>query len=329
MEEDIYTEFYADSQAHIEGIEESILKFENNPSESELIDDIFRRAHSIKGNAGVLGITSIHTEGQKFESFLEGIRERRKATPEELDQMLAGLDALKAVIGHERDAKIGLKPAQQTPKAAPAPPPPPPAPPKAAAPKPSVAPAPPVPAPPSAPKTPAAPVAPPSPAPAAEAHPVEGEQAAKPSAPAAPVTQTFLLFDLSGERYGVEITRVREIILMDSITAVPNTKPFVRGVMNLRDQIIPIFDLKMKLGLGLDENPEKNIIIIEISKVTTGLMVDEVTGIINLTQKEITPAANFGGSISGDYLYGMGNVGNGAIMLLNALELCDPNEILF
>ncbi|MBI5813984.1 MAG: chemotaxis protein CheW [Nitrospinae bacterium] len=326
--DDLIIEFFADCQAHMEGIEEALLRFEKEPaSSSGLIDDIFRRAHSVKGNAGVLGVGSIHAEGQKFESFLEGIRQRKRATPEEMDNMFTGLDALRAVIAMEREARMGSGPKEKVgsePKNHAPPPPPPPSAPQ----QPKSAPA-------------AAPAPIPQPQPAKEAGPrmetlkpisaAPAQADAKTSgaaAPAMPESSTFLVFDLGDESYGIEIMKVREIILSDSFTPVPNTKPFVLGVMNLRDQIIPIFDLKKRLGIG-DGGDERNIIIVEIGKVTTGLKVDEVTGIIAFEKSEITPARAFQGSVPTEFLFGMGNSGKGTIILLNTNDLCHPDELLY
>ncbi|MBF0171573.1 MAG: purine-binding chemotaxis protein CheW, partial [Nitrospinae bacterium] len=141
---------------------------------------------------------------------------------------------------------------------------------------------------------------------------------------------TFLVFSLANERYGVEITKVREIILMEPITPVPNTHGFVVGVMNLRDQVIPVFDLRKKLRVAGNAASEvRNIIVVEIEKSVTGLQVDDVNGIMALPAGRIEPPQLFEGAIETDYLYGLGNTDSGAVILLDAAVLCAPDEILF
>ncbi|MBF0170988.1 MAG: Hpt domain-containing protein, partial [Nitrospinae bacterium] len=96
--DEILQEFWIDTQSHIDSIEECLLHLDKDGGRADLIDDIFRRVHSVKGNAGVLGLMDIYTYGQEFESFLEGVRERRKAVREEVDHMFEGLDRLKTLV---------------------------------------------------------------------------------------------------------------------------------------------------------------------------------------------------------------------------------------
>lgn len=319
MNEELLSEFFIDTQAHLESIEDALLKFEKDSSRMELIDDVFRGVHSVKGNAGMLGLMDIHTVGQSFESFLGQIRERKSATPDEIDNMFHSLDALKEAVAGvkgekgEEDTQEQEKEAREhTPQEPPAdaiygqaP-----APEKAEGAEPDHA----------------------EDAPAAPAPRPDEKQERKESPPPRRTQEnvTFLTFELAGEKYGIQIMNVREIILMDAITPVPNSKPFVAGVMNLRDQVIPVFDLKRKLEFQEEgSGNEKNIIVVDVDKVTTGLKVDEVTGIMNFQSDKITTPEMFRGNIPTDYLYGMGQSSDGAIILLDAGELCDPDEILY
>lgn len=302
MDEDLLPEFFIDTQAHLEAVEADLLKLEQKPSDMELIDDVFRRVHSVKGNAGMLGITSVHSVGQSFETFLGDIRERKAATAGEVDMMFQALDALKAAVTNVKGETEPEDETQGAEEPSPAP---------AAPPEPSSA----------------------SPEPEPPAPPAQKAEAEKkPEGPGRrqDETTTFLLFDLSGERYGLEIMKVREIITMDHITPVPNTKPFVSGVMNLRDQVIPVFDLKTRLDMPAGEKgEEKNIIVMDIDKETTGLKVDEVTGIAALKEEDITPPGEFHGAIPSGYLYGMGKSGGRTVILLDAGEVCGPDEALY
>lgn len=322
--QEIIEEFYTDTQSHIESVEESFLKLDKDPANANLIDDIFRSVHSIKGNAGVLGFSAIHAQGTRLEALLETVRERTHVNPGEMDALFAALDALKESVHVARHGETGDPAiAPQPPKAVP----------ERAAPQqtPQVqavqkTPAPVSPAPQIPPSSETAPhvdteteTEPGTDKPEKAPHPVNG-------------TRTFLTFTLGDEKYGLAIMDVREIILMDAVTPVPNTKDFVDGVMNLRDQIIPVFSLKKRLGMADGKSSistEKNIVIVEIFKVTTGLKVDDVTGIVNIHDKDITSPGQFRGGIPTDFLLGIGETPDGIIILLNSADICEPEGLLY
>jgi len=322
-DDSLLNEFLTDTQSHLEGVEVDAMGLEKDPSSKELIDDVFRRVHSIKGNAGMLGYTSVHESGQEFETFLDGVRDRKAATFEEIERIFNYLDNLKSVVDELRVEKgfdSELAPtaeeviesaddsnepekadSQTTPGA-------------------SAGDEAPVPA-------PLANDAAPKADPERKGGKKESGKAGRDDEPV-----TYLTFELAGESYGIDIVKIREIISMESITRVPNTKNHVEGVMNLRDQIIPVFNLKKKLDVFTDDDSgdtEKNIVIVEIEKVATGLKVDEVTGIKALTPSMITSPDSFYGAIPTNFLSGVGQAEEGAIIILNAEDLCDPSEILF
>lgn len=312
---ELIEEFYADTQSHIESVEETLLKLDKDPSNAELIDDVFRRVHSVKGNAGVLGFSEIHAEGTKLEALLETVRERKNVQPGEMDTLFTALDALKESVQVARYGKTDApekpsKPPVKAPEKA-ASQPPPPAQPQAVA---------------------VAPAIQKKPTPAAAPNPeLDAEKPDKAPAPVSE-TRTFLTFTLDAEKYGLAIMDVREIILIESVTPVPNTKDFVEGVMNLRDQIIPVFSLKRRLGMADDDGldgAEKNIVVVEISKSATGLKVDEVTGIVNIHSKDITPPERFRGGIPTGFLHGIGDTPDGVIILLNSADICEPEGLLY
>lgn len=312
---ELIEEFYADTQSHIESVEETLLKLDKDPSNAEFIDDVFRRVHSVKGNAGVLGFSEIHTEGTKLETLLEAVRERKHVEPGEMDTLFAALDALKESVQLARYGKTDApektsNPPRKTPEKA-ASQPSPPIQQKAVAVAPAI-------------QKPPAVETPPQPD-------MSSEKAEK-APPPVSETRTFLTFTLDTEKYGLAIMDVREIILLESVTPVPNTKNFVEGVMNLRDQIIPVFSLKRRLGMPDDEandGAEKNIVVVEISKSATGLKVDEVTGIVNIHSKDITSPDRFRGGIPTDFIYGIGDTPDGVIILLNSADICDPEGLLY
>lgn len=287
MHENLLKDFFIDTSSLLEQYEEDLLKLEMNPKQKDLIDEMFRNIHSVKGNAGMLGLKDIASAGEKLEGFLDAVRERGFATEKEIEFMFSGLDTLKEVVRGQYEGKEKQRDKVET------------APPVA-----SVA--------------------------AAKEENIKSNGDGK-EAPA-DKSVTFLTFMLDEESYGIEIMNVREIILNEAITPIPKSKNFVEGVMNLRDQVIPVFDTKSRLEMkdsSSDGKKGENIIVVEISTVTTGLRVDEVTGIITLPSSQIIPPADFQGGIPSDFLYGMGRVDGRIIILLDTYDLCDPDNLLY
>ena len=125
------------------------------------------------------------------------------------------------------------------------------------------------------------------------------------------LTGKYLTFSLAGESYGVPVLKVREIITMLHITTVPQMPPYVKGVINLRGKVIPVIDLRTKLGLPAASLTVSNcIVVVQITPTgmetkNIGLIVDAVEEVANLTHDDIEPAPDFGGTINVEYLLGM------------------------
>ena len=132
----------------------------------------------------------------------------------------------------------------------------------------------------------------------------------------------YLTFALANEEYGLEILKVREIIGYMEITAVPQTPHHVKGVINLRGQVIPVVDLRAKFGMNETEVTDQTcIIVVEIcqSKGTfnTGIVVDQVQEVLDINGKDIEPAPEFGSSMNTDFILGMGKIGHSVKILLD------------
>ena len=132
----------------------------------------------------------------------------------------------------------------------------------------------------------------------------------------------YLTFALSREEYGLEILKVREIIGYMNITAVPQTPAFVKGVINLRGQVIPVIDLRAKFGMDTaDVTEETCIIVVEITqknrKFSTGIVVDHVQEVLDIAGENIEDAPQFGSSVNTDFILGMGKVGESVKILLD------------
>ena len=137
----------------------------------------------------------------------------------------------------------------------------------------------------------------------------------------------YLTFALAQEEYGLEILKVREIIGIMDITAVPQTPEHVKGVINLRGQVIPVVDLRAKFGMETTEKTDQTcIIVVEISqgsrKFSTGIVVDHVQEVLDIAGENIEGAPQFGSSVNTDFILGMGKVGDSVKILL------DINKVL-
>lgn len=132
----------------------------------------------------------------------------------------------------------------------------------------------------------------------------------------------YLTFALGTEEYGLEILKVREIIGYMEITGVPRTPDYVKGVINLRGQVIPVIDLRSKFGMEQSEVSEQTcIIVVEVTQqnqnFSTGIIVDHVEEVLDIEGKNIEEAPNFGSSINTDFILGMGKVGESVKILLD------------
>ena len=120
---------------------------------------------------------------------------------------------------------------------------------------------------------------------------------------AASVGGKFLTFFLAGEEYGIEILKVHEIIGMMAITTVPRTPKFIRGVINLRGKVIPIVDLRLKFGMeSRDQTAETCIIVVNVEGLKIGIVVDQVSEVLNIDGSEIEAAPAFGANVNTDFI---------------------------
>jgi purine-binding chemotaxis protein CheW len=143
----------------------------------------------------------------------------------------------------------------------------------------------------------------------------------------------YLTFKLAAEEYGLEILKVQEIIGMMKVTRVPKTPHFIRGVINLRGKVIPVVDLRLQFCMEAQPDTERTcIIVVQIShaerRVTTGILVDEVSEVLNITAPQIEPAPSFGSSVSTDFIVGMGKVGQKVVMLLDIDKVMAASDLI-
>lgn len=142
----------------------------------------------------------------------------------------------------------------------------------------------------------------------------------------------YLTFALGPEEYGLEILKVREIIGYMDITAVPQTPEHVKGVINLRGQVIPVIDLRTKFGMDTTGITEQTcIIVVEIAqqnrKFNTGIVVDRVQEVLDISTDEIEQTPQFGSNVNTDFILGMGKIGNSVKILLDIDKVLSNDDI--
>lgn len=143
-------------------------------------------------------------------------------------------------------------------------------------------------------------------------------------------TTQLVVFTLTGEEYGVEILGVRRIIKAEVITIIPNAPDFLKGVINLRSQIIGVIDLKKRFLLKRDEEHiSKHILIVEAGNSTYGLLVDEVTEILRLAKDDIKPAPQIiTEKLGAEFVKGVGTVGDKLVILLDLEKVLSEKELI-
>jgi len=141
----------------------------------------------------------------------------------------------------------------------------------------------------------------------------------------------YLTFALGHEEYGLQILKVREIIGFMEITAVPRTPPYVSGVINLRGQVISVVNLRAKFGMAPAERTEQTcVIVVEINrdgrKLSTGIVVDRVSEVLNIAAEHIEEPPSFGDSVDTQFILGMGKVGKAVKILLDIDKVLSTAE---
>lgn len=146
------------------------------------------------------------------------------------------------------------------------------------------------------------------------------------------LTGKYLTFRLAGEDYGIPLHQVKEIIGIMPITAVPRLPVHVKGVINLRGQVIPVSDLRLRFGMDtIAHNDRTCIIVVDIrvaeSATRMGVIVDAVSEVLNVREEEIEAAPSFGARARTEYILGMANMEESVKILLDIDRVFDPEEI--
>jgi purine-binding chemotaxis protein CheW len=130
----------------------------------------------------------------------------------------------------------------------------------------------------------------------------------------------YLVFHLGREHFGIQVLKVREIMGLQDITAVPHTSTFVKGVFNLRGKVIPVIDLRLRFHMPeIEYSPRTCIIVVSLlgkdDPIPMGLVVDGVVEVINIAEADIEATPTFGSELDTSYLLGIAKI-RGEVRLL-------------
>ncbi|HUI57585.1 MAG TPA: chemotaxis protein CheW [Bryobacteraceae bacterium] len=142
----------------------------------------------------------------------------------------------------------------------------------------------------------------------------------------------YLVFELGREEFGIQVLKVREIMGVLDITAVPQTPAYMKGVINLRGKVIPVVDLRLKFGLPGTEYTQRTCIIVvqlqaDMSSMLMGIVVDGVAEVLNLAGGDIEDTPDFGQGAVRPYLLGMAKIKGKVKILLDIDQVMTSQEL--
>jgi len=145
-------------------------------------------------------------------------------------------------------------------------------------------------------------------------------------------TKQYLTFTLGEEKYATDVSKVKEVLELASITRVPKTPNFMKGVINLRGSVVPVIDLRLKFDLPEAEaTVDTCIIVLEINlddeMIVIGAVADNVHEVIEFSQEDIEPAPRIGTKLNTDFIDGMGKVDNTFLIILNIDKVFTSEEL--
>ncbi|HIJ95218.1 MAG TPA: chemotaxis protein CheW [Desulfuromonadales bacterium] len=148
------------------------------------------------------------------------------------------------------------------------------------------------------------------------------------------ITETvqYLTFKLSEEVFAVDVAKVREILEITTITKVPQTPDFMRGVINLRGSVVPVIDMRLKFGMSATEQTVNTcIIVVEINMdgdiTVLGALADSVQEVVELEPESIESAPHIGTKLNTDFIKGMGKHNGSFIIILDIDKVFSSDEI--
>ena len=145
-------------------------------------------------------------------------------------------------------------------------------------------------------------------------------------------TRQYLTFTLAEEQYAVNVDEVKEVLEFTSVTRVPRTQEFMRGVINLRGSVVPVIDLRLKFGMDATEKTiDTSIVVLEVdlggTTITVGALADSVQEVISLDDEVIEPPPRIGTRVDTEFIRGIGKQDDRFIIVLDIDRVFSDDEI--
>jgi purine-binding chemotaxis protein CheW len=137
----------------------------------------------------------------------------------------------------------------------------------------------------------------------------------------------FLSFRLGNEEYAIDILQVREIRAHEPVTRIANAPEFIRGVINLRGNIVPIVDLRLKFGQQAGYDAFTVVIILNIAERLMGIVVDAVSDVVALLPEQVRPAPNLAGAIESGFIRGLAPIEGRMLIVVDIARLMTSREM--
>ncbi len=146
-------------------------------------------------------------------------------------------------------------------------------------------------------------------------------------------TISYLSFKLGNEEYGAHVSKILNILEMTKITKVPRAPEYMKGIINLRGMVLPVIDTRIKFGMTATEYTDNTCIVVmglllDGELVNVGALVDEVSAVIEITDKLIGPAPSIGQTYKSEFISGVANIDERFIMILDLIKVFSNDEIL-
>ncbi|MDY0406823.1 chemotaxis protein CheW [Virgibacillus sp. 179-BFC.A HS] len=137
----------------------------------------------------------------------------------------------------------------------------------------------------------------------------------------------FIVFTLRSQSFGVNVRQVLSIERMQEITPVPKTSEFIKGIINMRGETIPIVDLKERLAIEMTEPATDNrILIVKLDDMQVGFIVDAATDVLDIDEEFIDKAPNIVGDLKDEFIHGVAKLESGLLILLDLASILDFSE---
>lgn len=145
--------------------------------------------------------------------------------------------------------------------------------------------------------------------------------------------RTYLSFTICGDHYAVNVAKVLEVLQEEDITPVPNAPANIKGIINFRGDVVPVFETRVRFNLPARSNEEAyNIIVLDVSEGTDmfrlGALVDKVKDVIAIEDTDIKPVPTMSKEFNTDFLQGIYKLGNEFIMMLNVEKVFTSLEVV-